>query len=59
MIRVFLADDHAVLRRGLQMLLEDTADLKVLRRSVYRPSLKLAPAPAAPAVAAEVAPCAR
>ena len=36
-----------------------TANLKVLRRSVYRPSLKLAPAPAAPAVAAEVAPCAR
>lgn len=30
MIRVFLADDHAVLRRGLQMLLEDTPDLRVV-----------------------------
>lgn len=30
MIRVFLLDDHAVLREGLRRLLEDTADISVV-----------------------------
>jgi DNA-binding NarL/FixJ family response regulator len=30
MIRVFIADDHAVVRRGLQLLLEGTDEMKVV-----------------------------
>ena len=30
MVRVFLADDHAVLRRGLQMMLESTGQITVI-----------------------------
>src|SRR5690349_21300780 len=30
MIRVFLADDHAVLRRGLQLMLESTGQMTVV-----------------------------
>ena len=37
--RVFMVDDHAMVRRALCQLLESSQDLVVLRPSPYRPSL--------------------